>query len=138
MIWAMDNKSSQTGSIIFLIPKKNMCRKNFLLCPTRKPFEKSTSFSQQKLDEILDKINEHGYHFLTDEEKEFLKKASKENLIKPGSNFLFYMKNFLKVCVDYIFCIILSNIFVVSCFSAFISPFPFLICLFAMVFPYFF
>ncbi len=46
---------------------------------TRKPFEKTPRFSQQKLDEILDKINEHGYHFLTDEEKEFLKKASKEN-----------------------------------------------------------
>ncbi len=43
------------------------------------PYEKSHHFSQQKLDEILDKINEQGYHFLTDEEKEFLKKASKEN-----------------------------------------------------------
>jgi len=47
---------------------------------TRKPYEKTHHFSQQKLDEILDKINEHGYHFLTDDEKEFLKKASKENL----------------------------------------------------------
>jgi membrane associated rhomboid family serine protease len=46
---------------------------------TRKPYEKTHHFSQQKLDEILDKINEHGYHFLTEEEKDFLKKASKEN-----------------------------------------------------------
>lgn len=46
---------------------------------TRKPFEKTHHFSQQKLDEILDKINEQGYHLLTEEEKEFLKKASKEN-----------------------------------------------------------
>lgn len=46
---------------------------------SRKPFEKTHHFSQQKLDEILDKINEHGYHLLTEEEKEFLKKASKEN-----------------------------------------------------------
>ncbi|MFT4153255.1 rhomboid family intramembrane serine protease [Parafilimonas sp.] len=46
---------------------------------TKKPFEKMPHFSQQKLDEILDKINEQGYHLLTEEEKEFLKKASKEN-----------------------------------------------------------
>ncbi|MGN6212255.1 rhomboid family intramembrane serine protease [Parafilimonas sp.] len=46
---------------------------------TRIPFEKTHHFSQQKLDEILDKINEQGYHLLTEEEKEFLKKASKEN-----------------------------------------------------------
>ncbi|MFX9123826.1 DUF6576 domain-containing protein [Acinetobacter baumannii] len=36
--------------------------------------------SQQKLDEILDKIHTEGYHMLTDEEKEFLKRASKEEL----------------------------------------------------------
>ncbi|MEP6466816.1 MAG: DUF6576 domain-containing protein, partial [Parafilimonas sp.] len=47
---------------------------------SRKPYDKSHRFSQQKLDEILDKINEDGYHLLTDEEKEFLKQASKENL----------------------------------------------------------
>ena len=30
------------------------------------------------VDELLDKISQKGYHFLTDEEKEFLKRASKE------------------------------------------------------------
>ena len=42
----------------------------------RKPFTKTTNVTQKKVDEILDKINQKGYHFLTDEEKEFLKKAA--------------------------------------------------------------
>lgn len=47
----------------------------------RKPYEKSSNVTQKRLDEILDKINQKGYHFLTDEEKAFLKKASEdENL----------------------------------------------------------
>ena len=46
----------------------------------RKPYEKTANVTQQKLDEILDKINQEGYQFLTDEEKAFLKKASKEDL----------------------------------------------------------
>ena len=47
---------------------------------SRKPYEKKPHFTQQHLDEILDKINQKGYHFLTDEEKEFLKKASEQDL----------------------------------------------------------
>jgi len=46
----------------------------------RKPFEKTTNITQQKLDAILDKINQQGYSFLTEEEKEFLKRASKEDI----------------------------------------------------------
>jgi hypothetical protein len=46
---------------------------------TKKPFEKTPRLTQQKLDEILDKINQDGYHSLTDEEKTFLKKASQED-----------------------------------------------------------
>ncbi|MBN8836862.1 MAG: rhomboid family intramembrane serine protease [Sphingobacteriia bacterium] len=46
----------------------------------RKPFSKHSNISQQRLDEILDKINTEGYHMLTDEEKDFLKRASKEEL----------------------------------------------------------
>jgi membrane associated rhomboid family serine protease len=45
-----------------------------------KPFTKTPNLTQQKLDEILDKINQEGYHLLTNEEKEFLKRASKEEL----------------------------------------------------------
>ena len=61
-------------------PEKKHREENLFYNSARKPFEKRHNFSQQKLDEILDKINEHGYHLLTEEEKEFLKQASKENL----------------------------------------------------------
>ena len=47
---------------------------------SRKPFEKTPRVTQQKLDEILDKINQEGYSSLSDEEKEFLKKASQEDI----------------------------------------------------------
>jgi hypothetical protein len=47
---------------------------------TQKPFEKTPHVTQQRVDDILDKINLKGYHSLTDEEKEFLKKASREEL----------------------------------------------------------
>ncbi|GAC1438682.1 MAG: rhomboid family intramembrane serine protease [Sediminibacterium sp.] len=46
----------------------------------RRPFEKTPNLSQQRLDEILDKINQQGYEFLTDEEKAFLKRVSDEEL----------------------------------------------------------
>jgi membrane associated rhomboid family serine protease len=47
---------------------------------TKKPFEISHNFTQEKLDEVLDKINQKGYHFLTEEEKDFLKRASEQDL----------------------------------------------------------
>ncbi|MDE3126213.1 MAG: rhomboid family intramembrane serine protease [Bacteroidota bacterium] len=43
-----------------------------------KPFQKTQHITQQRLDDILDKINQQGYHMLSEEEKEFLKKASKD------------------------------------------------------------
>ncbi|MBV9989602.1 MAG: rhomboid family intramembrane serine protease [Chitinophagaceae bacterium] len=46
----------------------------------RKPFEKKANITQQKLDAILDKINQKGYDGLSEEEKDFLKRASKEQL----------------------------------------------------------
>lgn len=61
-------------------PEKKYEQQKFYYNTARKPYERSHHFSQQKLDEILDKINEQGYNLLTDEEKEFLKEASKENL----------------------------------------------------------
>ena len=45
---------------------------------TQQPYQKTPHVTQQRIDELLDKINQKGYHLLTDEEKEFLKKASKE------------------------------------------------------------
>jgi membrane associated rhomboid family serine protease len=51
----------------------------FYKTENRKPFEKTTNITQQKVDELLDKINQKGYDFLTEEEKEFLKKAAEED-----------------------------------------------------------
>lgn len=42
------------------------------------PFKRIPNVTQQRIDEILDKINQQGYRFLTDEEKEILKRAADE------------------------------------------------------------
>lgn len=47
---------------------------------TRKPYEKIPHITQQRVDELLDKINQTGYHSLTSEEKEFLKNASRQDI----------------------------------------------------------
>ncbi|MEO5984133.1 MAG: DUF6576 domain-containing protein, partial [Ferruginibacter sp.] len=46
----------------------------------RAPYEKTSIITQQRVDEILDKINQRGYHFLTDEEKAVLKKAAENDM----------------------------------------------------------
>jgi len=46
----------------------------------RKPFSKTANVTQERIDQILDKISQQGYHFLTDEEKSILKRASEEEL----------------------------------------------------------
>ena len=45
----------------------------------RKPFEKTSNVTQQRVDEILDKISQKGFHFLTEEEKNILKKAAEDD-----------------------------------------------------------
>lgn len=44
------------------------------------PYTKTPNVTTQRVDEILDKISQKGYHSLTDDEKELLKRASKEDL----------------------------------------------------------
>jgi len=44
------------------------------------PFTKTPNLTQQRVDEILDKISQKGYDSLSGEEKELLKRASKEDL----------------------------------------------------------
>ncbi len=61
-------------------PEKKLKKDQVYYKPTRKPYQKTLYVTQQRLDEILDKINQHGYQFLTDDEKEFLKKASNTDL----------------------------------------------------------
>jgi membrane associated rhomboid family serine protease len=62
-------------------PKKGQSVKTQLFYKSSvKPFNKTAHLTQQKVDEILDKISQRGYGSLTDEEKEVLKRASKEDL----------------------------------------------------------
>lgn len=42
------------------------------------PFKKIPNVTQKRVDDILDKINQQGYRFLTDEEKEILKRAAED------------------------------------------------------------
>ena len=44
------------------------------------PYTKTPNVTQQRIDDILDKINQKGYHYLTEEEKDLLKRASQEDL----------------------------------------------------------
>jgi membrane associated rhomboid family serine protease len=46
----------------------------------QQPYKKTSNLTQQRIDEILDKINLKGYERLTEEEKELLKRASEEDL----------------------------------------------------------
>jgi membrane associated rhomboid family serine protease len=62
-------------------PKKGKVVKTQLFYKSKiQPFKRTPTVTQQKIDEILDKINQKGYHSLTDDEKEVLKRASKEDL----------------------------------------------------------
>ena len=62
-------------------PKKGKSIKQTLFYKSSSaPYKKTINITQQRIDEILDKINQKGYDFLTEEEKEFLKRASKEEL----------------------------------------------------------
>lgn len=60
--------------------RKQSRKEKLFYQPTQKPFQKTVNITQQRLDELLDKIHDEGYHMLTDEEKDFLKRASKEEL----------------------------------------------------------
>jgi membrane associated rhomboid family serine protease len=44
------------------------------------PFVRKPNITQQRVDELLDKINQKGFQTLTEEEREYLKQASKEGL----------------------------------------------------------
>ena len=57
-----------------LTPQKTR-EKMFYKTGGQKPFEKRSIITQQRIDEILDKINQKGYHLLSEEEKNILKNA---------------------------------------------------------------
>jgi membrane associated rhomboid family serine protease len=63
-------------------PKKGKSVKSQLFYKaTVQPFTKTPTVTQQRIDEILDKINQKGYHSLSEDEKEILKRASQEDLL---------------------------------------------------------
>lgn len=61
-------------------PLRRMREKVFYKAGSQKPFVKRTNITQQKIDEILDKINQKGYQLLTEEEKNILKKAGESDI----------------------------------------------------------
>lgn len=63
-------------------PKKGKRVKDQLFYrTTTKAYKKTLNLSQQRVDEILDKINQKGYDHLSEEEKELLKRASQEDML---------------------------------------------------------
>lgn len=58
--------------------KKTAKKEYFYKTNGTQPFKKVSNITQKRIDEILDKINTHGFKFLTEEEKEILKRASEE------------------------------------------------------------
>lgn len=64
-------------------PDKKRAQKNpkdefFYKVKGSQPFKKTPHITQQRIDRILDKINQEGYQFLTDEEKDVLKRAAND------------------------------------------------------------
>ena len=61
-----------------LTPQKTK-EKLFYKTGNQKPFEKHPIITQQRIDEILDKINQKGLHLLSEEEKNILKRAGESD-----------------------------------------------------------
>ncbi len=64
-------------------PNKNKQRnsvkeKVFYNTGNRRPYNKTSNVTEQRVDEILDKISQKGYSYLTKEEKDILKRASED------------------------------------------------------------
>ncbi|HUS00287.1 MAG TPA: DUF6576 domain-containing protein, partial [Chitinophagaceae bacterium] len=60
--------------------KRRIKEKVFYNTGNQKPFVKRSNITQQRIDEILDKINQKGYHLLTEEEKNILKRAGEADI----------------------------------------------------------
>jgi membrane associated rhomboid family serine protease len=59
--------------------KKNIRDEFFYKVHGAHPYKRIPNVTQKRIDEILDKINVEGYHLLTDEEKDILRRASSED-----------------------------------------------------------
>ncbi|GAC1585046.1 MAG: rhomboid family intramembrane serine protease [Ginsengibacter sp.] len=62
-------------------PVIKMREKVFYEIGKQKPFTKTPNISQDRIDQILDKINQKGYNALTTEEQAILKKASESDFL---------------------------------------------------------
>lgn len=61
--------------------KKNKVKENiFYDTHGKQPFKKKPNLNQQRIDEILDKINQAGFNSLSSEEKELLRRAGEEDI----------------------------------------------------------
>ena len=56
--------------------KKTLKKEVFYNTKGQQPFSKKPNVTQQRVDDILDKISQQGYQSLTQEEKDILKKAA--------------------------------------------------------------
>lgn len=59
--------------------KKNIRDEFFYKVHGAHPYRRIPNVTQKRIDEILDKISTEGYHLLTDEEKDILRRASSED-----------------------------------------------------------
>lgn len=59
--------------------KKPIKKEVFYNTKGKEPYKKTPNLTQQRVDEILDKISQKGYHSLTQEEKDILKRASEKD-----------------------------------------------------------
>jgi len=61
-------------------PKKGKVIKSELFYKsTKEPYKKTPNVTEQRIDEILDKISQKGYNSLTEEERDLLKRASQKD-----------------------------------------------------------
>ncbi|MEI2737807.1 MAG: DUF6576 domain-containing protein [Chitinophagaceae bacterium] len=68
-------------------PKKGKSIKDELFYKASSaPYTKTSNVTQQRIDEILDKISQKGYNLLTDEEKDLLKKGRRRRPVKVSTH----------------------------------------------------
>jgi membrane associated rhomboid family serine protease len=60
--------------------KKKFIKEELFYKSTAKPYKKTPNVTEQKIDEILDKIHQKGYDSLSEEEKDLLKRASQNDV----------------------------------------------------------
>ena len=58
--------------------KRTARKEHYYKTKGTQPYKKVSNVTQKRIDEILDKINQQGFLFLTDEEKDILKRASED------------------------------------------------------------